>query len=308
MRHVLGVILLLLGVVSCTSSPHQPTLRHLYDYQLHTPSGESIALESLVSALVSADVILVGEWHTHAGIHLFQADLLDALHRQRTVALSMEQFSRDGQAVVQAYLDGDIGEQPLINQANAWPNYESDYRPLIEIAKQQGIDVIAANAPRSIVRCIGRQGLDYLTQLDAVERAYVADALFTDDSPYKSKFMRSMHHGAAEQNERLFAAQMAWDETMAESIVQYITQHPNTQVMHIAGAFHTEAGLGTAAAILRRIPALKVAIITPVTDVSLNSSDYQLLVLPLPTRYVQEANRMQAYHGLSKRNDDLVCQ
>lgn len=81
------------------------------------------------------------------------------------MVLSMEQFTRDAQPLMDDYLTGKIGEQYLIQKANAWPNYESDYRPLVEFAKSQQLPVIAANAPKPIVRCIGRVGIDYLDRL-----------------------------------------------------------------------------------------------------------------------------------------------
>ncbi|MDF5701750.1 ChaN family lipoprotein, partial [Vibrio parahaemolyticus] len=194
-----------------------------YDYQLYTPSGEHIALSKLPIELQQADVILIGEWHTHAGVHRFQTDMLKQLTSyDRSLALSMEQFTRDKQPVVDAYLRGEIGEQYLMKQANAWPNYESDYRPLVEFAKQKNLPVIAANAPKNIVRCIGRQGLDYINKLDDDQRMFIAQAINTGSSPYKEKFMASMHHGKPEQTEKQFAAQVTWDETMAESIVSYL--------------------------------------------------------------------------------------
>ncbi len=117
-----------------------------------------------------------------------------------------------------------------MKQANAWPNYESDYRPLVEFAKQKNLPVIAANAPKGIVRCIGRQGIDYVNKLDDEQRTFIAESINTASSPYKEKFMASMHHGKPEQTEKQFAAQVTWDETMAESIVNYLT--PN-QVLRL---------------------------------------------------------------------------
>lgn len=253
-------------------------------------------------------MILVGEWHTHAGIHRFQTDLLRQLSSgERRIALSMEQVTRDKQSVLDAYLKGEIGEQYFMSQSNAWPNYESDYRPLVEFAKQANLPVLAANAPKYIVRCIGRQGVDYLNKLDDEERSFVAENVNTANSPYKEKFMASMHHGKPEQTEKQYAAQVTWDETMAESIVKYLAQNPNAQVVHVAGKFHTEAGLGTAASILQRNPELKVVVVNPTSEISTNSPDYQLEVLEPPVRFVQDANRMAAYKHLSTRNDDLQC-
>ncbi|HDU8586427.1 TPA: ChaN family lipoprotein [Vibrio alginolyticus] len=302
---------LLTGCSSYTHTNSHATsaeVTSFYDYQLYTPSGEHIALSKLPIELQQADVILIGEWHTHAGVHRFQTDMLKQLTSyDRSLALSMEQFTRDKQPVVDAYLRGEIGEQYLMKQANAWPNYESDYRPLVEFAKQKNLPVIAANAPKSIVRCIGRQGLDYINKLDDDQRMFIAQAINTGSSPYKEKFMASMHHGKPEQTEKQFAAQVTWDETMAESIVSYLDDTPGAQVVHVAGKFHTEQGLGTAASILSRNPSLKVVVISPTDNVLSDNTDYQLEVLAPPVRYVQEAHRMAAYQHLTKRNNDLQC-
>ncbi|EGQ8495596.1 hypothetical protein FMH15_10130 [Vibrio alginolyticus] len=302
---------LLTGCSSYTHTDSHATsaeVTSFYDYQLYTPSGEHIALSKLPIELQQADVILIGEWHTHAGVHRFQTDMLKQLTSyDRSLALSMEQFTRDKQPVVDAYLRGEIGEQYLMKQANAWPNYESDYRPLVEFAKQKNLPVIAANAPKSIVRCIGRQGLDYINKLDDDQRMFIAQAINTGSSPYKEKFMASMHHGKPEQTEKQFAAQVTWDETMAESIVSYLDDNPGAQIVHVAGKFHTEQGLGTAASILSRNPSLKVVVISPTDNVLSDNTDYQLEVLAPPVRYVQDAHRMAAYQHLTKRNNDLQC-
>ena len=279
-----------------------------YDYQFASAEGEPIALNQLPSALIDADVVLIGEWHTHSAVHRFQTDFLKArLADSKDVALSMEQFTRQHQNVIDDYLAGEIGEQVLMSDAAAWPNYQSDYRPLVELAKSQGIDIIAANAPKPVVQCIGRNGIDYLEKLTPEERQWIADDVNTNDSPYKEKFMASMHHGTPEQTEKQFAAQVTWDETMADSIVKYLNENPDKQVIHVAGKFHTEQGLGTAASILRRNADLNVVVITPVESLSDSSEDYQLQVLSPPTRYVKQENRMKAYKKLSHRGKGLEC-
>lgn len=308
----LAFAIVLAGCVSTpatTSTPSAPDVISFYDYQLHSPSGSPVSLTDLTPELLQADVIMIGEWHTHAGIHRFQTDMLKQLSNgHRPIALSMEQITRDKQDVLDEYLNGQIGEQYFIQQSNAWPNYESDYRPLIEFAKRADITVIAANAPRKIVRCVGRQGVDYLNKLDSKQRRFVAESINTDDSLYKEKFMASMHHGESAQTEKQYAAQMTWDETMAESIVNYLTKHPGSQVVHVAGKFHIEGGLGTATSILNRNPNLKIVSITPTPEITADSTDYQLQVLAPPIRYVQDSNRMQAFSHLIKRITELECQ
>ena len=304
-------------LTACASQPSENTSQKVvqpetvstyYDYQFASPQGEALSLNALPQELLDADVILIGEWHTHSAIHRFQTDFLKARQNANSnIALSMEQFTREHQDTLNQYLNGEIGEQVLISKAAAWPNYESDYRALVEFAKANDLDVIAANAPKPFVQCIGRKGLPYLEQLSSEQRDWVATEVNIGDSPYKEKFMASMHHGTPEQTEKQFAAQVTWDETMAESIVDYLATNPDKQVIHVAGKFHTEGGLGTAASISRRNPDLKVAIITPVESLSSDSSDYQLQVLSPPVRFVQKENRMKAYKHLSKRSSDLQC-
>ncbi|WP_215407598.1 ChaN family lipoprotein [Vibrio gigantis] len=284
------------------------TVSTFYEYQFASPQGETLSLNALPEQLIEADVVLIGEWHTHSAIHRFQTDFLKARRNATSnIALSMEQFTREHQDTLNQYLNGEIGEQVLISKAAAWPNYESDYRALVEFAKANDIDVIAANAPKPFVQCIGRKGLPYLEQLSSEQRDWVATEVNIGDSPYKEKFMASMHHGTPEQTEKQFAAQVTWDETMAESIVNYLASNPDKQVIHVAGKFHTEGGLGTAASILRRNPDLKVAVISPVAEFSSDTTDYQLKVLSPPARFVQKENRMKAYKHLSKRSASLEC-
>ncbi|ENM5729538.1 ChaN family lipoprotein [Vibrio mimicus] len=304
---VIAALSLTLSLIGCASTPSDTST--FYDYQLATPKGERISIQNLPADIENADVILIGEWHTHAGIHRFQTDLLKQMvENGHPMALSMEQFARDAQPVLDEYLAGEIGEQYLIQKANAWPNYESDYRPLVEFAKSQQLPIIAANAPKPIVCCIGRVGIDYIERLTPDQRQWISAEINTQDSPYKSTFMASMHHGNPAQNENQFAAQVTWDETMAESIVRYLRTNPERKVLHIAGMFHTQQGLGTAASILRRNPNLKVVIITPVGDITTQSDDYQLQVLTPPVRYVQKAHQAEAINALKNRNTDLVCE
>jgi uncharacterized iron-regulated protein len=282
-----------------------------FDYQLRSPQNQLITMQDFIQDIKDADVVLVGEWHTHTGIHRFQTELLRAMFLQNPeLALSMEMFSRDSQTVVDQYLAGEIGEQALINQTSAWPNYESDYRPLVEFSKAAELDIIAANAPKDTVRCIGKAGIGYIDKLPDNKRTWLADTISTEDSAYKTHFLASMHHGDEAQNAKQFAAQVTWDETMAESIVRYLERHPNHQVMHIAGKFHIENGLGTAASILVRAPELKVVIVTPVgvnETPEKGTGDYRLQVIAPPQRFVKEENMMASFKALSERNKDLHC-
>lgn len=68
-------------------------------------------------------------------------------------------FERDVQEVMDEYLTGCIRQQDMLQDSRPWPNYLSDYAPLVELAKANSIPVIAANAPRRYVGMVGRGGL-----------------------------------------------------------------------------------------------------------------------------------------------------
>lgn len=278
----------------------------LYDYQLQDKAGQPLGMAQLLKDLDDADVVMVGEWHAHPAVHLFQAKLMAALAgNDRPLSLSMEHFTRADQAELNRYLAGEIGESTLLKNTKAWDNYKSDYRPMVEIARHQKLPVVAANAPRKYVKCVGRVGPDYLDSIEGEERALVAAKVDISDSPYRQKFLGNMK-GMSLSEERIgkmFGAQMTWDATMAESIALHVEENPERRVFHVAGRFHTEGGLGTGAELLKLNPDLKIAYITAVTEgEELSGDDFRLLVQELPPMWVnkEERNAVMAGHKRSK--------
>lgn len=311
MKFMLNTFVLLTALSTSACSKPQ-VLESLYDYQVNDPQGKALTLDELAESIESVDVVLVGEWHGHPGIHKFQTDLLVALSTRRNdVALSMEQFSRDTQSLVEQYLDSELGEDVFKREARAWENYDSDYRPLIEVAKARGLDVIAANAPKRYVRCVGKEGLVFLDKLPPQKRAWFADKIDTSDSPYKDTFFSAMHHGNEQQTLNQYSAQLSWDATMAESIINYIAANRNTTVYHIAGRFHVAEGLGIAGQIHQRDPSLKIMVVTPVHEgINLPESaqDIRLNVLPLPQRWLSEDEMMASMKEMRSSSEQKdVC-
>lgn len=91
----LFTLALISGCSSLTSSQNNSTsVSSFYDYQIYTPQGDNISLSQWAENIQTADVILIGEWHTHAGIHRFQTDTLKQLiQNEQSVALSMGNYS-----------------------------------------------------------------------------------------------------------------------------------------------------------------------------------------------------------------------
>ena len=231
-----------------------------------------------------ADVVFIGEQHDDAESHRAEVELLAAIGRSgRSVIVSLEMFERDVQPVLDDYVAGRATEREFLDRSRPWDRYASDYRPLVELAKQQGWRVVAANVPRSLAAALGRRGLAVLDTLRAKDRGMAARDIECPMDDYHARFMESMEsHSSGSGNapqagdslptamaERFYLAQCVKDETMAESIVNARLAAPrNAIVVHVNGAFHSDYSQGTVARVMRRQPAwtLVVTSAVPVTN------------------------------------------
>ncbi|KAG2494651.1 hypothetical protein HYH03_007167 [Edaphochlamys debaryana] len=165
------------------------------------PSSLAALLRSLDEQDGAApyDVVLLGEYHDDAVAHHLQLLVLRHMlgvdapapsaaasgsggssspgsgpgGARRPVALSLEMFERDVQAVMDEYLAGVITEADLMKDARPWPNYTTDYAPLVAAAKKAGARVVCANAPRRHVSLVGRSGSEALSALPEGSRAHL---------------------------------------------------------------------------------------------------------------------------------------
>ncbi|MBC7840905.1 MAG: ChaN family lipoprotein [Gemmatimonadaceae bacterium] len=245
-------------------------------------SGRTVSFAQMADDAAKADVVFFGEQHDDAETHRAELALLSAIgDRRSTVVLSLEMFERDVQQLLDAYLTGGLSETDFRAQARPWPNYETDYRPLLELAKARHWPVVASNVPRRLASMVSRKGLSAVDTLAAVDRAYVAQQSLCPKDQYYTNFVEVMGggHGAATaaptsaspaspmagMTELFYQAQCIKDETMAESIVRAREKAgPQSIVVHFNGAFHTDFGLGTAARVTRRLPNVKTVVVSAV--------------------------------------------
>lgn len=293
-----AVTSLSLLLLAATAAPAQDSPPEAVDtayvagaYRVFTGAGEPASLEDIVAAMADHDVVFIGEAHDDPTGHMLEAELLEraraaygtggsddsaaapsddapGVGAARTVALSLEFFERDVQLVVDEYLAGLITESAFRAASRPWDRYETDYRPLIELAKEHGLDVIAANAPRRYVSRVTRHGRASLDDLSADARETLPPLPYGEPSAeYRDQWIRVMaevmeregtkcgipvadsaavapvgtHSGMGSQ----LASQALWDATMAWWIAQYLESHPDALVLHMVGGFHVARGTGT---------------------------------------------------------------
>ena len=151
------------------------------DYVVYEADGDAASFADLLEELDDAEAVLVGELHNDMVGHGVQAQLLGAAIRRfgpgaeesRPVVLSMEMFERDVQYVVDEYLAGLISEDHFLRSSRPWDDYENRYRPLVEMAREAGVPVVAANAPRRYVNRVTREGPESLADLSETARSFL---------------------------------------------------------------------------------------------------------------------------------------
>jgi uncharacterized iron-regulated protein len=282
--------LLLSGCV--VSGPTSAPVISMEHYRVYRADGTASTLEILLEEALASQVLFIGESHNDPVAHHLQAEIYKALWRPE-LALSLEMFERDVQLVLDEYLSGLISDSHLLESSRAWSNYESDYKPLIDFARQQEGVVIAANAPRRYINLVGREGAEALMSLPEAALSFLAPLPYAEASmAYREKFMRLMQmpvmaaqqeHSGSEESieendsdqsedllglERSLQAQSLWDATMAWSIAAYIEPRTQASVIHINGSFHSAEGIGIPEHLQNYLPGTRTLIVTIIDSYS----------------------------------------
>ncbi len=236
-----------------------------------TASRRNLIWQEMIAKLKPADIVFAGEFHDDPQTHRAERALLEALSMpwKKSLTLAMEMLERDAQSPLDSYLAGKTDESAFTGAVTLWPNYAKDYRPLVEFARASGIPVLASNAPGPLVKRVGKEGLaPVLASLTDREKTLVAASVTAPHGDaYEKRFTAAMGGGAhgdggrmdAAMIRRFYEAQCLRDDTMAETVVRAL--EAGRKVLHINGAFHSDAGLGTVQRVLWRRPLRTAAVV-----------------------------------------------
>ncbi len=233
-------------------------------YRVFDGKGNPSELSKVLREIGKNEVVFLGEFHDDSVAHALQFEIfkqtLEKYGAERRIALSLEMFERDVQIVLDEYLNGMISEAHFLSSSRPWGNYKTDYRPLVELAKEKKLPVIAANAPRRYVNMVARLGRDSVNGLSPDAKKWIAPLPFGEASKaYTEKFNALMGgHG----NSNILDSQTLWDATMSYFVADYLKKTKNPMVVHLNGGFHTESRLGTVEHLLKYQPNAKVLVVT----------------------------------------------
>ena len=213
--------------------------------------------QGITKGLEGHRVVYLGEKHDQEGIHQAQLRVIKKLSRKERLAVGMEMFQRPFQGIIDSYLQGKISEKEFLRKTEYFKRWTFNYhfyRPIIEFCKENRIPVIALNLPSEISKKIARKGISSLSQ---EERKAIPDKLdFTNElyKRYLKKIYANHNQGEIDNFENFFQAQIAWDETMAQSITNYLKNHPDHNMVVLVGGGHVEYGYGIPSRVEKRLP------------------------------------------------------
>ena len=238
--------------------------------------------EMMLADVAKADVVFVGEQHDDPNTHRLELAILQGVARRRDgVSVGFEMFERDVQEPFDHFQMGHLDEAGFLKDARPWPNYQTDYKPLVDFAVAKNWPMFASNVPRAMASDVSKTGFDALKTKSAEESKWFAkDRQCPVGDSYFKRFSAAMADHPADGKappaadaaknrqsvERFYDAQCLKDETMAESIAQAYAigaiggKHPI--VVHFNGAFHSDFAEGTADRTKRRLPGKRIVVLS----------------------------------------------
>lgn len=237
-------------------------------FRVYAPDGTARTLDDLVTALDAVEVVFLGEEHDDPVAHWLEAEILRRAHARaaasrRATVLSLEMFERDVQLVMDEYLAGLISEKHFLSNSRPWSRYATDYKPMVEFAKEKRFSVVAANPPGRYANRVARLGRASLMELSEEARSWLPPLPYGEPDPaYAAKFTSLMGgptgssapaHGPA----HMLDAQALWDAGMGFSISQALMRQPGALVVQVNGGFHSEERMGAPTQLLRYRPGTK---------------------------------------------------
>ena len=259
MRQILFVTLLLmiLSVTGCAptpktlgraANPYPLTEKPVPDTLVHLPTGTIVSTEQMLADISSDRIIYAGETHDNPASHRFQLTILNHLIQRypQHVAVGMEMFHHDQQPVLDRWIAGELDEKSFLRQLHWYESWGIDYayyRDLLTTMREHHIPIIALNvSPKQKMAVM--QGKETTPE---VNDPYYHATLMA--------YFAGHDHGNGEA-EAFIRIQNLWDNTMAQTVVDYLSQpeHTHDHLLVLAGGNHVRNGFGIPRRVYQKLP------------------------------------------------------
>lgn len=250
-------------------------------FRFYNKNSKEVSAITLVKELSAYDVVLIGEHHDNSINHWLEKRITEAIYEKKNgqIILGAEMFERDNQKALNAYLAGKIEAKNLKDSVRLWNNYETDYSPLVDFAKDKTLKFIATNVPRKYASQTSKQGIKSLEKLPESEKKFIARLpieVNMETPGYKEMKSLMGDHIDELKLMNFISAQAIKDATMAESILEHL--QTGKTFIHYNGDYHSKQYGGIYWYLKKKKPELKIAVISVFEadrkDLKLPSKDF----------------------------------
>ncbi len=211
-------------------------------YQIFNDKDKTSNYEKMLKACAKADVVFFGESHNSPIAHWLQFELTKDLFelKEGNIILGAEMYESDGQLLLDEYFNGTITQQSFEKEMRLWPNHKTDYKPVLEFAKEKGLRMVATNIPRRYANLVYRKGLVALDSLSDEGKKYIAPLPVTVDLELKcySDLLQMGMGGHGGSSENFPHSQAVKDATMGYFI--HKNMEKGKTFIHYNGSYHSD--------------------------------------------------------------------
>ena len=185
-------------------------------------------------------------------------------------------FQRPFQGILDGYIAGRIDEKEFLKKSEYFKRWGFDYnlyKPILDFAREEKIPLVALNIRREIVAKVSKSGLDSLSD---EEKREIPQQMDFSDNEYRDRLMKvfKMHQNTKDRNfDFFYQSQILWDESMAQSIDEFLKRILIIRLLCLRGSGHIQYGSGIPKRTFRR-NGHEYAVILNDDDTAKNIADY----------------------------------
>lgn len=236
-------------------------------YRIFDKNGKETTYAKLLKSVSKTEVVLFGEFHDNAISHWLELELAKDLAEKKKLTLGAEMFEADNQKQLDQYLKNDVEDAKIDSTARLWPNYKTDYKPLVDFAKEKNFQFIATNIPRRFASLVYKKGFEALDGLTDEEKTWMAPLPMVYD-PNLSGYVKMVQEMGGHGGENLPKAQAVKDATMAYFILKNRTD--DSIFLHYNGSYHSDNFDGIFWYLKKDSADLKIITISTVTQTDIS--------------------------------------
>lgn len=242
MKKLQLTILAIMSLVLFSNAQNKPA------YQLYNQKGKIVKYEKMIKDLAESDMVFFGEYHQNPISHWLQLEMSISFFEIKGDKLffGAEMFENGNQLVLNEYLADFYPEKKMLPEiTQMWKNYKTDYKPLVEFAKENKLRFIATNIPRRYAAMINKKGIEALKELSPEALAMIGPDLekyFDPTVKAYAEMADAMGEHVPPNMLNIQTAQAAKDATMAHFSLKNFNK--GDFLFHFEGSYHSNYNQG----------------------------------------------------------------